>query len=399
MLRYVVAVCAVSVIGTARCDGPASTEPTGQRHVDRRSVGGDHHHHGLLYAPSYYGHYAPAAYPAGHYYAPHYHVHGLPDHHAHGYAGSAYYHAAGGHYHFGHEAAVHGRHPIVHQSVVNTYPTATAVVHKPVPVAVPVAHPVPVPVDRPVPVAHPVPVPVDRPVPVPHPVPVPVDRPVPVEVPRPYPVPVNRPYPVAVVRPVPVPVAQPYPVYRPYPVPAYRPPVARPVAAVRLPVAVRAPPLHVRYLPQPASYVHSHRVYAAPHAHVYAPAHSYGYATLARPYRRGPPSPVYPAAGPAAVPSYLQQLTAVRGAQEGAEYDDATEAAAAQQQQQQQAFQEDYQQFGQQDVADDSAIRYRQEQQLQIGQDGGYPSLTADDSFKTTGSLGVPSTDYAAKKK
>lgn len=379
MLRYVVAVYAVTVIGTARCDGPASSEPVDKRHANRRSVGGDHHHHGPLYAPSYYGHYAPAAYPAGHYHAPQYHVHGLaaaPDHHhAHGYAGPAYYHAAGGHYHFGHEAAatVHGRHPIVYQSVVNTYPTATAVVHRPVPVPVPVAHPVPVP----------------------------VDRPVPVEVPRPYPVPVNRPYPVAVVRPVPVPVAQPYPVYRPYPVPAYRPPVARPVAAVRLPVAVRAPP-HVRYPPQPASYVHSHRVYAAPHAHVYAPAHSYGYATLARPYYRGPPSPVYPAAAPAPVSSYLQQLAAVRGAQEGAEYDDATEAAAAaavQQQQQQQAFQEDYQQFGQQDVADDSAIRYRQEQQLQIGQDGGYPSLTVDDSFKTTGSLGVPSTDYAGKKK
>lgn len=96
--------------------------------------------------------------------------------------------------------------------------------------AVPIAQPYPVHIDRPVPVPvpHPVKVPVDKPYPVAVPqavpvpviknIPVPVDTPVAVPVPHAVPVPVARPVPVAVPRPVAVPVVHPYAVPVPSPV-------------------------------------------------------------------------------------------------------------------------------------------------------------------------------------
>lgn len=372
------AVCAVTVVSFVRCEQTSVSDTEDdvgsdkQQQANRRSIG---EYHGLYAPATYHGHYAPHYYAHGFHSAPnHYHA-ASPDHyhlHANGYA-PAHFHGHGyapGHYHFNHEIApVHEfkQQPIVYQSVVNTYPTATTVVHKPVPV--PVAQPVPVP----------------------------VARPVPVEVPRPYPVPVNRPYPVAVIKPVPVPVAQPYPVtvYKPYPVPVYRPlpitPVARP--AVRIPVAVRVP-LQVR--PYPAtSYVHSHRVYAPAHSLAYAPAHSHAYA---------PAAPHYAPSRPSA-PSYLQQLAAVKAVQDGGAEYDVNEAVAAQQQQ---TLQEDGYSFlneQQQDAAAIAADVYHHRHHGNLGhhhhhesvieQDGsGYPSLTTDEN-----SLGVPSTDYAGKKK
>lgn len=389
------------VIVSARCepsgedDAPVADKPQ----TNRRSFG-EYHPYGVglphQYAPAYHAHYAPAAATYhGHYY------HGAP----HGYAAApAHYHLlhgrgyAPGHYY-------HGSHyvkPVVYQSVVHTYPTATTVVHKPVPV--PVAHPVPVP----------------------------VARPVAVEVPRPYPVPVNRPYPVAVIKPVPVPVAQPYPVtvYKPYPVPVYRPlPVAvqaRPAVhyAIRAPLpAVRVvrPAYHPVVAAAAAAQPYAPAYAAPPNYHSYAgsalPSYpatavpSYPAAALPGYSATGPPHyPGYPAEAPAASASYLQQLAAVRGATAavgaGGEYE-VNEPA-----QQQTLFQDEYpllheqhqQHQQQQDVSittdvrhhhhhDDGGVQYDQNGDIA----GGYPSLTNDDAFKT--SLGVPNIDYTGKKK
>lgn len=407
----------MAVVSSVRCE-PAQENGDdapvdNKQQASRRSIG---EYHGL-YAPSYHGHYAPAAATYHGNFAPHYHA--GPDHyhlhadgftpahlHGHGYAPAA------GHYHLGQEVLAHGafRHqqPVVYQSVVNTYPTATTVVHKPVPVAVPVAQPVPVP----------------------------VARPVPVEVPRPYPVAVNRPYPVAVIKPVPVPVAQPYPVpvYRPYPVPVYRPlpvaPVARPVATVSRPVAVRVP--LVRYQPAQSqlSYAHSHRavyapvhshravyapahshraVYAPAHSHVYAAPHSHGYAAphahVYGPTRSyAPHYHVGPTSYPAAASSYLQQLAAVRAASAAAASavgGDDYEVNEASAEQQTLVGQDDYNSFLRDEQTDghlhaDAGHHHLHEHVVDQDQ-GGYPSLTADETFKT--SLGVPSTDYGGKKK
>lgn len=402
------AVCAVAVIGSTRCE-PAEDGPTTDKapQANRRSFG---EYHGL-YAPAYNAHYGAATYH-GHYApaASHYHTHGYaaPAHyHGHSYA-PAHYHGhsyAPAHYHGPyynhHETTVHGfkHQPVVYQSVVNTYPTATTVVHKPVPV--PVAHPVPVP----------------------------VDRPVAVEVPRPYPVAVNRPYPVTVIKPVAVPVAQPYPVtvYKPYPVPVYRPlpvaTVARPVTsattavhyATRIPAAaVRVP--FVRYS-APSSY-------QLQYSHAYAPRYR-GVVAYQRPsayhgpsayqglssYQgssaayQGPSS--YQGSYPADAPSsYLQQLAALRAA--GGNFE-VNEAAAAQQQ----TLQDEYSYLQEQrDLSatadihhhhhDDDAHHLHHDQGL-VDQDGGldsgvgYSSLTSDETFKN--SLGVPNTDYSGKKK
>lgn len=394
MFRYVI--CALFVINLAKCEptsSPSSADidgsTTGKQQANRRSIG---EYHGL-YAPSYHGHYAPATYH-GHYATgtPHYHAYATTPTahyhhlHAHSYAATpAHYHAhsyAPAHYHHGHyynhETTLHGfkhhhHQPIVYQSVVNTYPTATTVVHKPV--AVPVAHPVPVP----------------------------VSRPVAVEVPRPYPVPVNRPYPVPVIKPVPVPVAQPYPVtvYKPYPVPVYRQvPVA---VAVNRPAAVhyatRVPTIRVpftRYPVQP-SYLHSH-AYAPQHSYAYAPqSHSYGQ----QHYHEA--AGAYPVTA-APVASYLQQLAALRTAASAGEYEVNEEAA-----QQETLLQGDYSYLQeQQDAAVTTDVHHHDDTHHHhdahlhhhnhvIDQDSGYPSLTTDESFKN--SLGVPNTDYTGKKK
>lgn len=368
----------MTVFTLIKCEPSASVTDTNSsdktqppQTANRRSIG----EYPSLYPGTTYphSHYASAASTTyhGHYHiptAPHYHAHSYAGDHYHGYA-PAHYH---GHYYHATDAAlVHQHvykhhHPVVHQSVqVHTYPTATAVVHKPVPV--PVAHPVPVP----------------------------VDRPVAVEIPRPYPVPVNRPYPVTVIKPVPVPVAQPYPVtvYRPYPVPVYRPlpvaTVARPVIvrpAVRIPTT-RVVPL-VRY---PSSYpYHSQHVYAPAHQHVYAaPAHQHVYATPAHQHVYS--TPVHQHYNTAEAPSYLQQLAAVRtaaGTATGAY--EVNEATAAQQQ----PFPNEFPFL--QNEQDATDVHHHHDDV--IDQDGGYPSLTAaDDTFKN--SLGVPSTDYTGKKK
>ncbi|KAF0768426.1 adhesive plaque matrix protein, partial [Aphis craccivora] len=376
------AVCALTVIGSTRCEPAAEDDgtPTDKAsQANRRSYG---EYHGL-YAPAYHAHYAPASYH-GHY-APastHYHSYGYasPTHyHGHGYAAPAHYHGHGyapahyhGHYYNHHETTVHGfkHQPVVYQSVVHTYPTATTVVHKPVPV--PVAHPVPVP----------------------------VVRPVPVEVPRPYPVPVNRPYPVAVIKPVAVPVAQPYPVtvYKPYPVPVYRPtpavvPVARPAAtavhyAARLPVRI---PL-VRY-PATPSYLH--------HSHAYAPQYrgavaypgqsSYqGQSAYQGPSSYQVPTAYQGSAYPADAPtSYLQQLAALRAA--GGSYEVNEAAAAAQQQtlQDEYSFLQEQRDVGATDVHhhDDDAAHHHHlhhdhhgliDQDSGLGSGAGYPPLTAE---------------------
>lgn len=381
-----------AVIVPARCereDDDAAAVPVADKPQTNRRSFGEYHAYGLgltphhQYAPSYHAHYAPAA-PAtyhGHYYASPAHHYQLL--HGRGYAPAHYYH----HHH--HQA--HYVKPVVYQSVVHTYPTATTVVHKPVPV--PVAHPVPVP----------------------------VARPVAVEVPRPYPVPVNRPYPVAVIKPVPVPVAQPYPVtvYKPYPVPVYRP---LPVAVHPRPVvhyAVRAPVPAVRVVRPSYHPVVAAAAAAQPYAPAYAaPPNYHAYAALPNyPAAAAAPAnyPTYPADTPVApaTASYLQQLAAFRATAAGTvggggEYE-VNEPAA----QQQPLFPQDEYPFlhhqQQQDVPlgtddahdhhqqhhhhDDGGVRYDQNGDLS----GGYPSLTADDTFKT--SLGVPNVDYTGKKK
>jgi len=221
-------------------------------------------------------------------------------------------------------------------------------------------------------------------------------------VPRPYPVPVNRPYPVPVIKPVAVPVAQPYPVtvYKPYPVPVYQPaaviPVARP-AATAVHYATRIPTVRVpvaRY-PAPSPYLQ--------HSHVYAP-HYRGAVAYHGPTAYHGPSSYQPAAYPAEAPSsYLQQLAALRAA--GGNYE-ANEAAAAAAQQQtlqdEYSFLQEQRDAGTADVHhhDDGAHHHHLhdhgviDQDSDLGSGAAYPpSLTADTS------LGVPSTDYAGKKK
>lgn len=389
MFIYTACLVTVVAIGSASCEPKDDVSTSADKHQANRRSFGEYHQYGLQYAPSYHSHYGPPATTTYHgHYAPahHYHGHYAPAHHYHGHrlqgyaATPIYYHThqnyAPGHYngqYYNHETTVHSynkHHPVVYQSVVNTYPTATTVVHKPVPV--PVAQPIPVP----------------------------VARPVAVEVPRPYPVPVARPYPVHVIKPVAVPVAQPYPVtvYRPYPVPVYRPvPVAvRPFvhhyAATRVPTAVRVP-LTVRYpaAVQPSYLHHSH------HAH-YAPQYP---TTVATPT------------------TYLQQLAVLRAAAAtattGGEYV-LNEAAV-----QQQSLQDEYGFLQEQpDVSVATDIHHHDDDvhhhdhidhhhhdhidhhhvHTAIDQDSGisgYPSLTTDETFKN--SLGVPNTDYTVKKK
>lgn len=356
------AFCAIVAVSPGCCEQEVATDKPEQQ-ANRRSIGAGEYYapayHGH-YAPLYHGHYAPVAavYPHGN------HLHYAPA--AATYHGHHHHYAPfhGHDYHYDHHHAHHRAQPVstvYHQSVVHTYPTTTAVVHRPV--AVPVAHPVPVP----------------------------VARPVAVEVPRPYPVPVNRPYPVAVLKPVAVPVAQPYPVpvYKPYPV--YRAVAVRPVAQYAR-VPVRAPVV-LRYPAQPLP--------SSAIAYPYAPHHLHHHQHVAAP-----------------LPAYAQQPL-VRTPLASAEYDVNEATAQAedtdyrhllQQQQQEQLLQQ------QQDSAafqghqllhhDDS--HHNHHHHLHHGDHlldqasgvaGGYQSLTAadDEPFKT--SLAVPNVDYTGKKK
>ncbi|XP_050540063.1 MAGE-like protein 2 [Daktulosphaira vitifoliae] len=307
-----------------------------EKKASRRSIGEYHEH----YDHEHLAHYAPyhSHYPLYHsHYAP-YHTHSFYNHHHH--------------------------QPIVYQSLVQAVPTATTVVHKPVPVPVP--HPVPVPVARPVPVE--------------------VPRPYPVEVPRPYPVAVNRPFPVHVIKPVPVPVAQPYPVtvYKPYPVPVYRPlPVAVAKPAVAVQYAARLPVrLPLRYNPQPSYSYHGHAA-AYAHHHAYTPYYTSA-ATYApnSAYSQAPAhaqTPNYAATEPyIAQTAHVNQLT--RGVQNEYEVNEQTN-------------EEDYSAFQESQEANLGLEQLRGNVEQDI--DTRYPPLTNGQDV----SLAVPNTDYANTKK
>jgi len=101
--------------------------------------------------------------------------------------------------------------------------------------------------------------------------------------------------------------------------------------------------------------------------------------------------------------SYLQQLAALRAA--GGNYE-VNEAAVQQQTlQDEYSYLQDQRDVGATDIHhhhhDGETHHLREhgviDQEGDLGSSAGYPSLTADETFKT--SLGVPSTDYTGKKK